>query len=397
VLDLRQERNAHSLGDGHRIVYGVAGSGKTVILIARARLVAQDQKKQVLMLCFNRALAEYFQRLFAQTTNVTCLTFHQWGSQRNGVRFNDAEDEEAFGERLLRRLQHGDGNAHKYDAVFVDEAQDFCKSWFLCSKLALKETDDGDLLIVGDGSQSLYRRRPFTWKEGGVNAVGRTINSRFDLDKNYRNTREIMKLAAQFVSTNSEQNDPESRLQIVRPNPDIALRSGPAPEVLTASTAEGELQGAVKKILAWRERGLKPSEIAVLYRANTEGWVKPLASLISQQTAVYWPHDPSGSFVDPSGVCVRTMHSAKGLQWRAVLVMRCDMMPFLPASNVDRAEQERLERGLMYVAMTRAEEMLAFTRSTLNFASNVVETLMDALSSTMIVQPERMRGCRRIT
>ena len=36
ALDLRQERNAHALGDGHRIVYGVAGSGKTVILIARA-------------------------------------------------------------------------------------------------------------------------------------------------------------------------------------------------------------------------------------------------------------------------------------------------------------------------------------------------------------------------
>jgi hypothetical protein len=63
VLDLRQERNAHSLGDGHRIVYGVAGSGKTVILIARALLVAQDPNKQVLVLCFNRALAEYFQRL----------------------------------------------------------------------------------------------------------------------------------------------------------------------------------------------------------------------------------------------------------------------------------------------------------------------------------------------
>ena len=288
VLDLRQERNAHSLGEGHRIVYGVAGSGKTIILIARARLVAQDPNKQVLLLCFNRALAEYFQRLFAQTPNVTCLNFHQWGSQRNGVRFNEAEDEEAFGERLLQRLQHGEGDAQKYDAVFIDEAQDFCKSWFLCSKLALKEPDDGDLLIVGDGSQSLYRRRSFTWREVGVNAVGRTINTRFDLDKTYRSTREIMKVAAHFVSTNGEQNDPKSALQIVRPNPDIALRSGPAPEMLTASTAEGELQIAAKKILAWRERGLKPSEIAVLYRANTEGWVNRLASLISQQAAVYW-------------------------------------------------------------------------------------------------------------
>ena len=260
---------------------------------------------------------------------------------------------------------------------FIDEAQDCCKSWFLCSKLALKEPDDGDLLIVGDGTQSLYRRRPFTWKEGGVNAPGRTINKRFDLDKNYRNTREILKVAAEFVSTNGEQNDPETRLQIIRPNPDIAVRSGPAPEMLTASTAQGELEVAVNKILAWREKGLKPSEIAVLYRANTERWVRHLASLLSQHMAVYWPHNTSERYVDPSGVCVRTMHSAKGLQWRAVLVMRCDMMPFLPDANVDRAEQELLERGLMYVAMTRAEEILAFTRSTLNGFACRIEQLLD--------------------
>ena len=232
-------------------------------------------------------------------------------------------------------------------------------------------------LIVGDGSQSLYRRRPFTWREAGVSAVGRTIITRFDLDKIYRSTRQIMKVAAEFVSTDGEQNDPESALQVVRPNPDIALRSGPAPEMLTASTAEGELQVAVKKILAWQAEGLKPSEIAVLYRANTERWVEPLASLISQQTAVYWPHDTSGSFVDPSGVCVRTMHSAKGLQWRAVLVMRCDMMPFLAGPSVDRAEQERLERGLLYVAMTRVEEILAFTRSTLNAFASRIQQLLD--------------------
>ena len=46
VLDLRLERNARALGDGHRIVYGVAGSGKTVLLIARAKLLAEDQEKR---------------------------------------------------------------------------------------------------------------------------------------------------------------------------------------------------------------------------------------------------------------------------------------------------------------------------------------------------------------
>ena len=48
VLDLRQERNARALGDGHRIVYGVAGSGKTVLLIARAKLLAEDPEKRIL-------------------------------------------------------------------------------------------------------------------------------------------------------------------------------------------------------------------------------------------------------------------------------------------------------------------------------------------------------------
>jgi superfamily I DNA/RNA helicase len=71
------------------------------------------------------------------------------------------------------------------------------------------------------------------------------------------------------------------------------------------------------------------------------------------------------------------MHSAKGLQWRAVLVMRCDMMPFMPDLAVDRVEQERFERGLMYVAMTRAEEMLAFTRSTLNGFADQIQRLID--------------------
>jgi superfamily I DNA/RNA helicase len=374
VLDLRQERNAHSLGEGHRIVYGVAGSGKTVILVARARLLAEDPARRVLILCYNRALAAYFHGLFVHAANVTCVNFHQWGV-RNGIAFNKNEDEEKFGARLLERLEHGAGEAQHYDAVFVDEAQDFSRSWFQCAKLALKEPDDGDLLIVGDGSQSLYRRRRFTWAEAGVNAVGRTINKRFDLDKNYRNTREILKVAAAFVAADAGPADPEARLQIVRPDPAVALRSGPLPEMLAASSVDGELQIAAGRIAGWLAQGLKPAEIAVLYRANANprGWVKDLALLISARTAVYWPNE---GFKDAAGLCIATMHAAKGLQWRAVLVMRADTMPFMPGPDIDRDEQERLERGLMYVAMTRAEEMLAFTRSTSNGFAGQIERLL---------------------
>jgi superfamily I DNA/RNA helicase len=49
----------------------------------------------------------------------------------------------------------------------------------------------------------------------------------------------------------------------------------------------------------------------------------------------------------------------------------------MPEPNIDRVEQERLERGLMYVAMTRAEEMLAFTRSSLNGFASHIQQLLD--------------------
>lgn len=85
VLDLRQERHAASLGTGHRIIHGVAGSGKTVLLIARARLLAsEDPTKEVLLLCFNVALAAYLEARLADCRNVVVRHFDGW-ARSNGV------------------------------------------------------------------------------------------------------------------------------------------------------------------------------------------------------------------------------------------------------------------------------------------------------------------------
>jgi len=51
----------------------------------------------------------------------------------------------------------------------------------------------------GDGSQSLYRKRDFTWVDAGIHARGRVINRKFDLDRNYRNTAEILRAARTFA------------------------------------------------------------------------------------------------------------------------------------------------------------------------------------------------------
>jgi AAA domain-containing protein/nuclease-like protein len=265
TLDLRQERLERKIGDGHRIVYGVAGSGKTVILMARARLLAIDESKQILVLCYNRPLAEHIQGIFAKQNNIICHTFHMWGS-RHGVCFDKQEDEDRYGRRLLDRLERGDGDANRFDAVLIDEAQDFAKTWFQCVKLALKEPDDGDLLIVGDGSQAVFRRRPFSWKDAGISAQGRTIHKDFDLHVNYRNTREIIEIASIFAG-GAREGDPEQSFSGMKPDASMAVRSGPYPSVLVCATRAAECDSAIEQIRIWLGAGIKPDEIAILYRA----------------------------------------------------------------------------------------------------------------------------------
>ena len=62
VMDLQQEQLARSMGEGHRVIHGAAGSGKTMILGYRAQVLAQAiANKPILILCFNRALAARLQ------------------------------------------------------------------------------------------------------------------------------------------------------------------------------------------------------------------------------------------------------------------------------------------------------------------------------------------------
>src|SRR5262245_47406589 len=75
-------------GDGHRIVYGVASSGNTVLLIARAKLLAEDPEKRILLLCYNRLLAQHLALALVGHRCVTVATFHRW-AVRCGVNFSE--------------------------------------------------------------------------------------------------------------------------------------------------------------------------------------------------------------------------------------------------------------------------------------------------------------------
>jgi aryl-alcohol dehydrogenase-like predicted oxidoreductase len=81
VMDLQQELLARSLGDGHRVIHGVAGSGKTMILGYRSVHLARLSTKPILVLCYNVALAARLRQMIASQDlehRVAVRTFHAW-------------------------------------------------------------------------------------------------------------------------------------------------------------------------------------------------------------------------------------------------------------------------------------------------------------------------------
>src|SRR5690606_30120176 len=81
VMDFQQEQLARSLGEGHRVIHGVAGSGKTMILGYRCAHLAKVSMKPILVLCFNRSLAARLRQVMAEKglgEKVVVQHFHGW-------------------------------------------------------------------------------------------------------------------------------------------------------------------------------------------------------------------------------------------------------------------------------------------------------------------------------
>ncbi len=399
TLDLRQEDAAQAVGEGHRILFGVAGSGKTIILMMRARLLAKrNPDAQILLVCYNRELSKWIKHQLKDYPEVTVLTFHAWGVQA-GVDFVFNRSDEKYGDDLIEQLENKSPEAGKYDAILVDEAQDFEPVWFRCLLKAMKDPEDGDLLIVADGAQSLYRRNPISWKSLGIKAQGRTASKRFDLDRNYRNSTEILSLAETFAGRSDFGDASEDEVSSMRVNPELCdRRIGALPWLLLSENHATEVEAAVevvRRLLAGRWQGraispLLPGNIAILYPRSFNADKTLLSELPNRlqrkaSVAGRWVSKGGKSQENASAVRIQTIHSAKGLQFRAVIVLWAGSRPFAK-SNGALLEAEAENRRLLYVAMTRAESFLALTGSGQSPALNAI---IKSPACTVFRKPEQ--------
>ena len=168
VMDIQQEQLARSLGDGHRVIHGVAGSGKTMILGYRAEYLAKASTpttKPVLILCFNEPLGvKLASNMQAKGLGdrVHVRHFHKWCRQQL-VTYGQAlppQGTHLFDEmvnNVIRTVDRKHIPSGQYQAVMIDEGHDFAPEWLrLVTQMVDPATNS--LLVLYDDAQSIYER-----------------------------------------------------------------------------------------------------------------------------------------------------------------------------------------------------------------------------------------------
>ena len=361
VMDVQQEQLARSLGEGHRVIHGVAGSGKTLILGYRCLHLAKALRKPILVLCYNVTLAAKLTQIVEEkglSKQVSVRNFHGWCSDQlrtyhvakppRGPEFFDQ-----LVQKVIDNVERGQIPAGQYGAVMIDEGHDFRPEWLkLVTQMVDPETRS--LLVLYDNAQSIYGRGPrrkFSFASVGIKAQGRTTILRL----NYRNTAEVLGVAQAFArEILSPEDADEHGIPLIAP--ESAGRHGPVPQLIRLPNLKSEANYLADQLRTLHEHGAPWKEMAIVYRAHFIG-EEVVRSLRAANVPVEWlSDDESRRHFRPAedSVKVMTMHSSKGLEFPLVAVPG---LGFMPHANDDPREEARL----LYVAMTRAMDHLILT------------------------------------
>ncbi|MEQ1909370.1 MAG: 3'-5' exonuclease [Vicinamibacterales bacterium] len=242
-----------------------------------------------------------------------------------------------------------------FDYVVIDEAQDLTVAQ-LRFLAALGGTRPDALFFAGDLGQRIFQQ-PFSWKALGVDVRGRSRTLRV----NYRTSHQIRMQADRLlgpVVTDVDGNAEER-------SDTVSVFNGPSPTILSFKTEAEECRAVGGWIAERGKDGVLPHEIGVFVRSAAQlDRAKTAVRDSGLACRVLDEHAETAS--DKVSIC--TMHLAKGLEFRAVVVMACDdeVIPLQErietvGDDADLHEVYDTERHLLYVACTRARDRLLVT------------------------------------
>jgi len=242
-----------------------------------------------------------------------------------------------------------------FDFAVVDEAQDISVA-HLRFFSALGGSRPNALFFAGDLGQRIFQQ-PFSWKSLGVDIRGRSRTLRV----NYRTSHQIRTQADRLlgpVVTDVDGNT-ENRSDTV------SVFNGPPPLILTLKGESTEIKAVGNWMAERAAAGVLPHELGVFVRSAAQ--LDRAQAAVKESGLEFKILDDHVETVS-GHVSISTMHLAKGLEFRAVVVMACDdeIIPLQErietvGDDADLQEVYDSERHLLYVACTRARDHLLVT------------------------------------
>ncbi|ANF97310.1 3'-5' exonuclease [Paenibacillus bovis] len=412
AMDLHQESLARQIGDRHRLIRGVAGSGKTLILASRARTLLHEHPDwRILVLCYGSPLSCNIRSMIMHKLNepedlfewsemesessgdtrddrwpeqMEITTFHDWLYRRFPIKFSKGElGNERQINNLLEQISAGTLTAPQYDAILVDEGQDLEPQWLeLISKALNPETQS--LLIVEDKAQKIFRRKVSLSRNTGLDFRGRSKV----LSINYRNTAQIVNYAWDFYRSHSKLRDKfQTTITTSEPAeiipPQGTKRRGPEPLSRHCASIQEEMQWVVEQMQHLHEtKKVNYTDMAILYRVkgsyNNNYIIDAIRQGLDQSQIPYnWftenkrTKDSFDRYEET--VKISTIDSAKGMDFRTVFIVNVDGMPREKAKEEEWDE----EVSRFYIGMTRAMEYLYLSYSRVEGFAKWVEEKAD--------------------
>ena len=228
-------------------IMGYAGTGKTVLASEYARRLA-SREQSVLFLFYNRLIANTVRRGIDRELPINTTTFHSFARHLIGEQDVDWWEEnkknvDFWQEDIpLKLLDLNPTQLPKFDAIVVDEAQDFKPDWFEIIELMLIK-EDSRFLIFYDENQDIFGRwnKLPSWAEGFSKKV---------LRRNCRNTKNITEY-----------------LQTLLPSSMVPFEESPVGEkvnIVKSNSQEEETKQVTKDLEKLLSRGVEPTDILIL-------------------------------------------------------------------------------------------------------------------------------------
>lgn len=253
-----------------------------------------------------------------------------------------------------------ENNIHPYTNVIADEFQDFSNPELKFLR-ALVAEGENDLFLVGDPIQRIYTGRKMNFGAAGINVRG--IRSK-KLKINYRTTEPIKRVAVGVIK-GVDYDDLDGGKESTKGYVSL-IHDGVAPQYKIVSDANAEVEQVIEWLNECLDNGIKLSEICIA--APSMQLLKGIQTRLHRDGTEYRVLKGEQKQGSTNGVDLCTFHSLKGLEYRVIILTdvnernlpskESEGYPFSGMDNASKKEFLSAKRSLLYVAITRARQLV---------------------------------------